>query len=233
VTITVSRETLPRWTILVPTISERAHLLARLLDRLLPQLDAHAGAVRVLAWHNNGTPGLGVIRDRLIADAGSEYVSFIDDDDLVAEDYVAAVMDALAQGPDHVGFKLEFTAAAHEGGVAGREIVEHSLVHGRWGRTREGVLVRDFTHVDPIRRTIAMNGSFIVRRPGRAEDRHWVKQVRPWLAGMAEVYVDRVLYHYLYDAAVSAWQRPGELAAVRPRLDVDHPYFAWHPESEA
>lgn len=221
------------WTILIPTISERADLLARLLDRLLPQLDRHEGAVRVLAWHNNGSPGLGVIRDSLIRDADSEYVSFVDDDDLVAEDYVESVVDALGQAPDHVGFKLEFTAAAHEGGVAGREIVEHSLVHGRWGRSPEGVLVRDFTHVDPIRRSIAMNGTFVVRRPGRAEDRHWVKQVRPWLAGMAEVYIDKVLYHYLYDAAVSAWQRPDELAAVRPRLVVEHPYFAWHPESDA
>lgn len=222
----------PTWTILIPTISERTHLLDRLLDRLLPQLNAYAGAVRVLAWHNNGSPELGTIRDRLIADAGSEYVSFVDDDDLVSEDYVGTIMGALAENPDHVGFKLEFTAAAHGGGVAGREIVEHSLVHGRWARNREGVLVRDFTHVDPIRRTIAMNGSFVVRRPGRAEDRHWVKQVRPWLTGGREVYVDRVLYHYLYDAAVSAWQRPGELTPVRSRLAVGHPYFSWHPESD-
>lgn len=216
------------WTILVPTIGERADLFRRLLDRLLPQLDAFDGEVRVLAWHNNGSPALGVIRDSLVRDAGSEYVSFVDDDDLVAEDYVAAIMAALADRPDHVGFQLEYTTDG-----IGREVVEHSLEHGTWHRRRtDNVLVRDFTHVDPIRRQHAMQGTFVTHRPGRAEDRHWVKQVRPWLAGGTEVYIGKILYHYLWRSDVTAWQRPGALVHG-PRVAVDHPFFAWHPESDA
>lgn len=215
------------WTILIPTISEREDLLGRLLLRLLPQLDPFAGEVRVLAWRNDGVPLLGQIRDALVRDCGSEYVSFVDDDDLVPEYYVAEVVRALDSRPDHVGFQLEYTT----NGV-GHEIVDHSLAHGRWARERgTNRLVRDFTHVDPIRRTVAMNGSFVPRRPNRAEDRHWVKQVRPYVH--TEVYIDKIMYHYLYDQVVSAWQRPGTLAPRGPRPEVVHPFFSWHPESDA
>jgi hypothetical protein len=213
------------WTILVPTIGERAPLLRRLLDVLLPQLDEHAGDVRVLAWHNNGLPSLGEIRDLLVRGADSEYVSFVDDDDLVPEYYVAEVVQALATRPDHVGFQLEYTT----NGI-GREIVEHSIAHGRWHRTAEGVLARDLTHIDPIRRDLALRGTFVTRRRNRAEDRHWVKQVRVHVA--SEVYINKVMYHYLWREDTTAWQRPESLYGGAGRLVVDHPHFAWHPECD-
>lgn len=215
------------WTILIPTIGERRELLARLLDVLLPQLDAHGGAVRVLAWFNDGSPSLGEIRDRLVLDAGSEYVSFIDDDDLVPDYYVDEIVKAFTSSPDHIGFKLDYRT----NGV-GQEIVDHSLAHGRWRRSPTGLL-RDFTHIDPIRREIAMRGNFTTVRPGRPEDRHWVKQVRPHLAGAREVYIDKIMYVYDWHEHVSAWQRPAGLAAHAGRPVVEHEYFSWHPGSAA
>lgn len=214
----------PTWTILIPTIAPREHLLLRLLDVLLPQLDQAAGAVRVLAWRNAGERSIGEIRDAMVVAAESDYVSFIDDDDLVAADYVPAVLDALGQRPDHVGFRVEFVTDS------GREIVDHSLRHGRWHRNADGELVRDFTHIDPVLRDIAMRGRFAAARAGRAEDRAWCRQVRPFL--QSEVYLDRVMYHYLWSASITAWQRPELVPApTGPRPAVDHPHFRWHPES--
>jgi len=213
------------WTILVPTIGQREALFGRLMSVLLPQLDEHDGAVRVLAWRNNGQPALGEIRDGLVADSGSEYVSFVDDDDLVPEYYVAEVVAALADRPDHVGFKIEYST----NGV-GREVVDHSLRHGKWHRTAEGELVRDFTHIDPVRREHALAGSFQTYRPNRAEDRHWVKQVRGRL--ITEAYVDKIMYHYLWDESITAWQRPAWIVPVIGRPQIDHPFFAWHERSD-
>lgn len=214
------------WTILIPTIGQREHLLLRLLDVLMPQVDAAGGAVRVLAWRNNGSPLLGEIRDALVRDSGTEYVSFIDDDDLVPAYYVPAILDALSFRPDHVGFQLEYTT----NGV-GHEIVDHSLEHGTWKRERHtNRLVRDFTHIDPVRRELAMQGTFVPRRPGRAEDRHWVKQIRPWV--ITEAYIPRIMYHYLYDETVSAWQDPGAIVPKPGRPEIPSPYFAWHPRSD-
>lgn len=213
------------WTILVPTLGQREALFERLLAVLLPQLDEYAGAVRVLAYRNNGSPPIGDIRDALLAAAESDYVSFVDDDDLVPEYYVAEVVQALASRPDHVGFKIEY----YENGEL-KEIVDHSLRHGRWHRNTEGQLVRDFTHIDPVRTELALRGSFFVPRHGRAEDRVWVKQVRPHLA--TEAYVDKIMYSYLWREDTSAWQRPQDIVPVPGRPEIDHPYFAWHERSD-
>jgi len=219
----------PSWTILVPTIPQRAALLDRLLGILLPQLDPWHGAVTVLAWRNAGRPTLGEIRDRLMKDAPGEYISFIDDDDRVPEYYVHEIMRALdAHHPDHVGFQLDYST----NGI-GREIVDHSLRHGRWHRNHEGQLVRDFTHIDPIRREIALHGTFMTGRPKRAEDRHWVKRVRPFLAGGSEVYLDKVMYYYEWREDISAWQRPDLVTSTcAPLPVVASPFFTWHEASE-
>ncbi|WFE45311.1 glycosyltransferase family 2 protein [Verrucosispora sp. WMMD1129] len=215
----------PSWSILIPTIGQRADLFARLLDVLLPQLDAHAGRVRVLAWWNNGTPRLTDIRQTLMRDAGTDYVSFVDDDDLVEPDFVDAIVAALASRPDHVGFQVAY----HVDGDL-REVCDHSLRHRRWYRDRaKGLLLRDVTHLDPIRRDVALRGDFRKTRKGWAEDRVWVAQVRRHLR--TEEYIPRVLYHYLYSPAGSAWQHPERLQQGGSRPTVEHPFFAWHPES--
>lgn len=212
---------LPTWTILVPTLGQRAPLFARLLDTVLPQLDAHEGRVRVLGWWSHGRPSIGAIRDRLLAAADTDYVSFVDDDDLVAADYVDRVAAAFKQRPDHVGFRVEYCID----GVR-QEIIDHSLRYGRWGRGRRG-LFRDVTHIDPVRADLARRARFDVVRAGHAEDHAWVRQVRGHLK--TETYVDAVMYHYLWSRQVSAWERPDLIVATGTRPVVDHPLFAWHP----
>lgn len=216
----------PLWTILVPTIGQREDLFMRLMNVLTPQLDAYGGGVRVLAWRNNGAPSLGHIRDGLVRAAGSEYVSFVDDDDLVPNYYVSEIMSALRERPDHVGFQLDYSTDG-----VGHEIVDHSIRHGRWHRGYDGQLLRDLTHIDPIRRDLAMWGSFVTNRPHRAEDRHWVKQVRQHIA--TEVYIDKIMYYYLWRQDTTAWQRPQDIVPKSGRPTVDSPYFAWHPESDS
>lgn len=222
----------PTWTILVPTIPARGELFVRLMDRVLPQLDPHEGRVTVLAWRNAGRPHLGALRDAMLLAARGEYVSFIDDDDLVPEYYVAEIVAALAGRPDHVGFQLEYTTEPRGGEPGGREIVDHSLCHGRWHRNAEGRLVRDLTHIDPIRRQLALCGQFGRAKRGRAEDRMWVKQVRRYVR--TERYIDKIMYHYQWSHSGSSWGPDRKVApATGPRPTIDHPFFAWHPLSDA
>lgn len=216
------------WTILVPTIGQREALFRRLMETLLPQLDEHEGTVRVLAWRNSGQPRLAELRDYMIAEAQSEYVNFIDDDDLVPDYYVAEVVRALASRPDHVGFRMEYHT--DDQGALGFEIVEHSVRHRKWGRTADGMLYRDLTHVDPIRTEIARRGRFAAARPRRAEDRVWVRQVRDHVR--TEEFVDKVMYYYLWSRDTSAWERPELIAqATTPLPAIEHPFFSWHPSS--
>ncbi len=237
----------PLWMICIPTVPTRAASLQRLLHRLLPQVAEWSGAVQVVGWLNAGEPRLAEIRDAMMdgaAAAGAEYVSFLDDDDMVSIDFVQRIMVAMFQqgaSPDHVGFQVEYWK---DGKFLG--FVEHSLKHRKWGMKRDALgqvvkneygyvdLVRDFTHIDPIRTELAAQGRFSQARRHQAEDRVWCRQIRGLLK--TEAYIPRPLYQYFWAPSASVWDAHDKLAAARaithlPRIPVDHPYFSWHPNS--
>lgn len=219
-----------KWAILVPTLGERRRLFERLMAGLLPQTDAHGGAVRVVGWLNNGSPSLPAIRQSLITHTEAEYVSFVDDDDLVSPDYVAEVMRALADGPDYVGFQVQCYSDGRPTLIA-----HHSLKHGDWINLPDRYL-RDISHINPMRRSIATTADFRRARPGAAEDRAWVSQLRRGGLLKTETVVDRVLYHYLYSTSRRAgegsrWQNPRRIhRPVSGRAVVDHPNFTWRTD---
>jgi len=227
----------PVWMILVPTIPRRAALFARLMDRLLPQLPTY-GTVRVLSWLNQGVPRLGELRDRMLdyaAAEGAEYVSFIDDDDLVPAYYVAKVLRALEQEPDHVGFPVEYFKDGELHWPC-----DHSLRHRKWETVvdrshgqRKISLLRDFTHIDPMRTAIARRGRFGAAAKHAPEDRVWVREVRPWLRGGSEVYIPEIMYHYYWTPSLSAWDSKAKLEGLGfgRRPSITHPHLIWHPES--
>lgn len=213
----------PTWSILIPTLGERRPLFQRLLSGLLPQLDAHEGRVRVVAWHNDGAPSLPVIRQSMVVRAQDDYVSFVDDDDLVSPDYVTEVVGALATRPDYVGFQVQCYSDGSPTAVA-----YHSLEYKRW-RNLPHRYERDISHINPIRTALALKADF--RLAGRrAEDRAWADQLRRKRALRTQVVVPRILYHYLYQPGGSRWQVPH---TIQPgdRAAVSHPYFTWSPDA--
>ena len=223
----------PTWTILVPTLGQRRKLLQRMLAGLMPQVERAAGAVRVLAYWNNGENSLADTKQALLDATETDYLSFVDDDDTVSDDYVSAILDALRRGPDYVGLKLQ----VYENG---RPFVlsHHSLSHGGWINEGAPYYRRDITCANPMRTDIAQTARFDVVSRGQAEDVPWVTQLRDGGLLRTEVFIDRVLYHYWWVPSQSAWMAPK--SQIR-RLDsngqpwqplaVDSPHFAWHPAS--
>jgi hypothetical protein len=210
----------PTWSILVPTLGERRALFERLMAGLLPQLDAYGGQVRVVGWHNDGSPSLPKIRQRMIETAGTEYVSFVDDDDLVSRDYVAEIVAALATRPDYVGFQVQCYSDGAPTAVA-----HHSLEYKRW-RNLPGRYERDISHINPIRTSLARRADFSRTKTGGAEDREWAAQLRRLRVLRNEVMVDRILYHYLFATAGSRWRKPHGIAPG-DRSTIVHPHFTW------
>lgn len=220
----------PTWTILVPTLGERRALFERLMAGLLPQLEPYAGRVRVAAWWNNGTPSLPQIRQKLVTTAHSDYVSFVDDDDLVAPFFVEAIVEALETRPDYVGFQVQCYSDGAPTAVA-----YHSLKYRRW-RNTPGRHERDISHINPIRTTIASTADFRRTRRGAPEDRSWVEQLRRGGRLRDEVVVDRILYHYLYSTSKkpgegSRWENPRLIKAASQRPEIASPYFTWSPHA--
>jgi hypothetical protein len=219
----------PSWTILVPTLGERRLLFERLMGALLPQTDRYGGRVQVVAYYNHGTPRLTEIRHRMITAARSDYVSFVDDDDLVPEYFVDEVVAALEGRPDYVGFQVQ----CYSDGVP-TAIAHHSLAYQRW-RNEGARYYRDISHINPIRRDLARLADFRRTPRGGAEDRAWVRQLRASGMVRTEVVIDRIMYHYLYSTSRtggvgSRWQKPHTIRrpATGP-LVIDHDHLSYFP----
>lgn len=214
----------PTWTILVPTLGERRPLFERLMGGLLPQLDPYQGRVRVVGWFNNGSPSLPKIRQTMIERATTDYVSFVDDDDLVSPDYVAEIVAALQARPDYVGFQVQCYSDGAPTAVA-----HHSLEFRRW-RNFPGRFERDISHINPIRTVLARRANFARTRPGGAEDRDWAGQLRRAQVLRTQVVVPRIMYHYLFTTTGTRWQKPRDITTGE-RSTIAHPYFTWSADA--
>lgn len=219
----------PTWTILIPTLGQRRDSFERLLDHLLPQVDEAGGRVWVLAYWNNGESGLPTIRQRLVEAVETEYLSFVDDDDMVDDRYVADILGALQSRPDYVGFNVQCYTDGEPQGIA-----YHSLEHRRWRQAMDGRLLRDISHINPMRSRFAKAANFRVAGVGQAEDRIWAQQLRGKLR--SEVVIDRVMYHYYFSRTATAWQRGHLRRIVRDGWEParpQSPWFYYHPQCAA
>jgi hypothetical protein len=219
----------PTWTILVPTLGERRALFERLMAALLPQLDPYAGRARVVGWFNNGSPSLPKIRQTMVQSADTDYVSFVDDDDLVAPYFVDEVMEALADRPDYVGFQVQCYSDGAPTAVA-----FHSLEHRRW-KNYPGRYERDISHINPIRTALARRARFDRVGAGIAEDRAWAEQLRHAKVLRTEVVIPRIMYHYLYSTSRtpgegSRWQINRKIHHGE-RSEIAHPHFTWSADA--
>lgn len=210
----------PDWTILIATIGQRRDRFKRLLDVLLPQLDRHDGKVTICAFYNNGERPLGHVRQDLVEHATSTYVSFIDDDDEVPEYFVDDVVTCLKDDVDYVGWQMQCY-------VDGRALkpTYHSVRYHHWWDDGRG-FYRDISHLNPIRRRLAMLADF--RRGDPPEDVSWATQLRGLV--LTECYIDKVMYHYHASSTDSTWRQERRLTS-RPQLEIDHPSFTYHPAS--
>ncbi len=210
------------WTILIATLGQRALKLRRVLDQLLPQIDAAGqGNVNICALYNNGERPLGHVRHALLTSATSDYVSFVDDDDEVPDYFVSEVVSRLGD-VDYIGWQMQCY-------IDGRKMkpTYHSLRYNQWADDRRGYY-RDISHVNPMKTEIAKLGDF--RRGVPPEDVSWVTQVRPHVS--TESYIDKIMYHYHSSSSDTTWRRGARIQRGRnSKCRVDHPHFSYHPES--
>lgn len=86
------------WSILIAGIPERYHSVQPLLHSLLEQQHvARISDTELLYFMDNRRRSVGSKRNTLLASASGEYISFIDDDDAVAVDYVDKLRRAISE----------------------------------------------------------------------------------------------------------------------------------------
>ena len=176
--------------IMVLTQPSRAKFLRRLLDVLDSQVAKFPNDVHVDVRMFDKNLDLGTNREVMRQDSMGSYLCFVDDDDLLPDDYVSTIL-PLLDGVDQIGFRVSIFID----GIYKYE-ASHSLRHSSWTNstcTRE----RDISHVNPMRRELAL---LCPMEGGVAEDFRWAAAMRATGKVKTEHFIDRVMYHYLYRA---------------------------------
>lgn len=182
------------WAICVVTLRRRRQFFARLMRGLAPQLTAR---VSLYTLEDEGAEKIGEKRQRMLEAAREPFVCFVDDDDVVSDDYVASILGALDEGPDVVGFRLRYY---EDGRLRGLSIT--SLACREWSEDRprpgDGLIVhyRTPNHLNPVRREIALAVGFKPMQTG--EDADYSHRLFKMFPDMRERFVDKYLYDYLY-----------------------------------
>lgn len=210
-----------KWSILVATLGQREERFKRLLSVLAPQVEKYGGQIEILAYWNNFDRPLPEIRQSLVEEARGQYVSFIDDDDLVPSYFCDEVMERLGT-VDYIGWQMQ----AYTNGEKLKPTF-HSLKYEKWFDDDKGYY-RNTSHLNPIKREIALKESFIVPQ-GVAEDEAWATRIAKHVK--TESYIDKVMYEYIHDQTDSVW-RGGSERENRKRPTFEYKNFRYHPDAK-
>jgi cellulose synthase/poly-beta-1,6-N-acetylglucosamine synthase-like glycosyltransferase len=172
--------------ILIPSLEERRKTLEQLKTELANQIGKRN--VEVLSLSDNRQMSIGQKRNMLLTQSTGEYVSFVDDDDMVSPDYIEKVLNALTKNPDCSSLTGEIVFSD---GYS-RPFI-HSLRYDRWVDDHEGkVYYRPPNHLNAVRRSIAVQVGFPPWNSG--EDRSFSMGIRHFLK--KEEWIDGVIYNY-------------------------------------
>lgn len=90
--------------ILICHLPERADKLRRLLNILEPQIERFKDQVFYKVHDAGPAMPTGTKRNQMIEQSASEYLCFVDNDDVVSENYISEIIKALESNPDVVTF---------------------------------------------------------------------------------------------------------------------------------
>jgi cellulose synthase/poly-beta-1,6-N-acetylglucosamine synthase-like glycosyltransferase len=173
-----------RLSLLICSLTERDHKLQRLLDVLNPQINEQ---VEVLWYVDNGEATIGDKRNDLVAAANGDYIAFIDDDDMVSDDYVEKILKAVESDPDCASL----TGIIYFANGASR-IFDHSIEHDGWFTGADGNYYRTPNHLNAIKASIVRRFPFKPLNHG--EDQHFSNLIKHALS--SEVRVAGEIYYY-------------------------------------
>ena len=181
-----------KFSILIAAVPSRVWTVyPRLINHLEMQTQGRDD-VEILALLDNKKRSVGAKRNALLSIANGEYLAFIDDDDMVAADYVESIMNALYANPtaDCVVFDCVTT-------VNNKPYVysKYSVSYG--GYRQEGNQWWGLpAHTMVWKSNIAKKHMY--KDLNYEEDVRWVKEACVDIKN--EVRIDKVLYFYFYNS---------------------------------
>lgn len=171
-----------RLSILVATMPSRSKSFEALIEVLGQQLTGETELIVDFAMSYN----IGTKRNKLLESATGDYVVFVDDDDMVADDYVVRILEAIKDNPDCVGISGVITT--NSGQLQQWHI---SKDYADWYE-KDNIYYRTPNHISPVRRELALKVGFPDIVTG--EDYEYSKRLYPLLR--TENKIDGNIYHY-------------------------------------
>lgn len=212
------------WDVLITTIPHRHAQLRGLLAEFDRQWQPEFGAIvyqtRALADSGDSEARYARKLQVLLEASKAGWVCFVDDDDHVAPDYVEQIVNSLKRSrPDYVGFPVHYTVD----GVP-QQKVSHSLQYGGWSNHPD-ILLRDISHLNPIRRELALQARFDTF-PDHGADGNWAAALRQLGVVKTEEYISAPMYHYDFRSGGSFLNRREPWTQRLPERP-EYPWLRW------
>lgn len=181
------------WDILIPwhePYKRKFEVLSFELNRQITNLNL-SDKVKVLDREDE-YGNIGKNRNALLDMCTREYLSFVDADDMISCDYIKDNYEAIKLNPDCVSLRGVITWDG-----SNPELFEHSIKYKAYVTTTNPIKYERMpNHLNAIKSSIAKQFKFPEINHG--EDTDWATQIHNSGLLKKEVYIDKVLYHYLY-----------------------------------
>jgi len=190
--------------VLMPALESRPW--AKMANHVRQMASDFPGDVEFIMDLDNGKATSGVKRQRLTDRAQGEYVCFVDDDDSLSDDYVGELMRGCYEGVDVVSFDLSLTSTRRRG------VVEKWSFGMQANDRKHGKMC--VNHLCAWRTSIAR----LVRWCpvlGYADDRVWFEPLFHSGSVKTHYHVDKVLYRYLFNDALTQNQTTKRVQATK------------------
>jgi hypothetical protein len=171
--------------VLIPTVPWRDTKLHDLLRRLDPQVARDD--VELLVLRDNRSMTIGEKRNKLRAIARGQYLAFVDDDDMVADDYVATILTQVSAGPDVINFFVNVEGHGPPKVCRYGLSLQHENLETEYHRKPNHLMV--------WKRELATSVAFVDTSFG--EDTIWAEEMGK--RARTEKTIKRVLYTYQFD----------------------------------
>jgi len=188
-------------TILIASVHTRRNtFLPRILENVYSQYEKlttpEQDQVEILLFMDNKKMMLGDKRNLMIEQAQGEYVTFVDDDDVLSEDYISSILKATQENSDIITFQVVVTL---NGG-------EEKICHYSKDYDKDYNLADTYhrlpNHICVVKRDIARTVQFPSVLYG--EDSAYAKLLKPLLK--SQTIIDKVLYSYIYNTETTETQ---------------------------
>lgn len=187
----------PLLSILIPTVVGREAHLDRLLNEIAKQATALSlnGEVKAIFLKDDKSVTIGAKRQQLYSMSEGKYSTQIDDDDMIAPDYLKKVLKAIESHPDCVCY------FEHVNFMGQTKVSCHSNDFDDWGeRYHDGDQYYDYIRTPYFKDVIKTDICKQIPVPDirYAEDIEWSRRLKKSGLIKTEVFINDYMYFYEY-----------------------------------